>query len=166
EIVPDECGFIDCQKLRLQELPEDVPTGEIPCHLSLSVDRSLVNVVTAGTRVRVIGIFSVFQPKPRFGKSKKSAPSSVSYLRVVGLEQLSEGMSLQKHPFSVAEEEEMIALSKDPKIYEKLAQSLAPKIYGHEDIKKAIVCLLFGGTKKILPSRSRIRGDINILLLG
>ena len=34
------------------------------------------------------------------------------------------------------------------------------------DIKKAITCLLFGGSKKILPDGLRLRGDINVLLLG
>src|SRR3954452_7511181 len=34
------------------------------------------------------------------------------------------------------------------------------------DIKKAITCLLFGGSKKILPDGVRLRGDINVLLLG
>lgn len=34
------------------------------------------------------------------------------------------------------------------------------------DIKKAIACLLFGGSKKILPDGMRLRGDINVLLLG
>ncbi len=34
------------------------------------------------------------------------------------------------------------------------------------DIKKAISCLLFGGSKKVLPDGMRLRGDINVLLLG
>lgn len=34
------------------------------------------------------------------------------------------------------------------------------------DIKKAITCLLFGGSKKVLPDGMRLRGDINVLLLG
>jgi DNA replication licensing factor MCM5 len=34
------------------------------------------------------------------------------------------------------------------------------------DIKKAIACLLFGGSKKVLPDGMRLRGDINVLLLG
>ena len=36
----------------------------------------------------------------------------------------------------------------------------------HADIKKAITCLLMGGSKKILPDGMRLRGDINVLLLG
>jgi DNA replication licensing factor MCM5 len=57
-------------------------------------------------------------------------------------------------------------MSKDPLIYDKISKSIATAIFGSLDIKKAIACLLFGGSKKILPDKSRLRGDINILLIG
>lgn len=57
-------------------------------------------------------------------------------------------------------------LRKDPELYEKLTRSIAPSIFGHNDIKKAIACLLFGGCPKRLPDGMRLRGDINVLLLG
>jgi len=57
-------------------------------------------------------------------------------------------------------------MSKDPDLYKKLTRSIASAIYGHEDIKKAICCLLFGGSPKRLPDGMRLRGDINVLLLG
>lgn len=55
---------------------------------------------------------------------------------------------------------------KDPQLYEKITKSVAPSIFGHADIKKAIACLLFGGCQKALPDKMRLRGDINVLLLG
>ena len=70
-------------------------------------------------------------------------------------------------PTITAEDEERITdLSRDPKIYEKLTSSIASTIYGHPDIKKAIACLLFGGSPKKLPDGMKLRGDINVLLLG
>jgi DNA replication licensing factor MCM5 len=57
-------------------------------------------------------------------------------------------------------------MKKDPEIYEKITKSVAPSIFGHNDIKKAISCLLFGGCPKKLPDGMRLRGDINVLLLG
>ncbi len=57
-------------------------------------------------------------------------------------------------------------MSKDPNIYDKIGRSISTAIYGSQDIKKAIACLLFGGSKKVLPDKSKLRGDINILLIG
>ncbi|MFP4568285.1 MAG: ATP-binding protein, partial [Candidatus Woesearchaeota archaeon] len=62
--------------------------------------------------------------------------------------------------------EEIIELSKDPKIYEKLTQSLAPTIYGHDRIKEALVLQLFGGCRKSQKDGVKRRGDIHVLLVG
>lgn len=63
------------------------------------------------------------------------------------------------------EREEILRLSKDPRIGERIFKSIAPSIHGHEYIKMAIAMALFGGNEK-RSSVSHTRGDINILLLG
>jgi len=62
--------------------------------------------------------------------------------------------------------EQITTMARDPEIYNKLTKSIASTIYGHDDIKKAIACLLFGGSPKRLPDGMKLRGDINVLLLG
>jgi DNA replication licensing factor MCM5 len=57
-------------------------------------------------------------------------------------------------------------MSKNPKIIEMIAKSVASTLHGLVDEKKAIACLLFGGSTKLLPDHMRLRGDINILLIG
>ena len=58
------------------------------------------------------------------------------------------------------------ALSNDPHLYTKLAQSIAPEIYGHLDVKKALLLLLVGGVTKLMGDGMKIRGDLNICLMG
>jgi DNA replication licensing factor MCM2 len=60
----------------------------------------------------------------------------------------------------------ILKMSKDERIAKRLIKSIAPSIYGHDDIKTAIALSLFGGVPKDINRKHRIRGDINILLLG
>ena len=84
-----------------------------------------------------------------------------------GYMSLLSGPKPECHRFASAEEEqEFLDLSRRPDLYEVFARCIAPSIYGSLDIKKAIACLLMGGSKKILPDGMRLRGDINVLLLG
>lgn len=48
----------------------------------------------------------------------------------------------------------------------QIVKSIAPSIYGHEDIKTAIALAMFGGQGKDAEGKHRVRGDINVLLLG
>lgn len=59
-VIPDRSKYVDQQTLKLQEKPEDVPVGEMPRALLLSVDRHLVHLATPGKRVSVVGIFDIF----------------------------------------------------------------------------------------------------------
>ena len=70
--------------------------------------------------------------------------------------------------FSPSEEELFRSIASSPNVYERLVQNIAPALSGDYtvDIKKAIACLLFSGSRKVLPDHTRIRGDINVLLMG
>lgn len=68
--------------------------------------------------------------------------------------------------FTNEEEDLFRRLASDTNLYERIARSIAPSIFGALDIKKAIACLLFGGSRKRMPDGLCRRGDINILMLG
>ncbi|KAI8981532.1 MCM2/3/5 family-domain-containing protein [Pilobolus umbonatus] len=163
-ILHDKCKFVDSQVIKLQEAPDMVPVGDLPRHTILNADRWLTNRVVPGMRAVVMGIYSIYQNKA--AKSPGAAAVRNPYIRVVGLEIDQHNNGRGKPHFTEAEEEEFLRMSRQEGLYETLADSLAPSIFGNDDIKRAIVCLLFGGSKKILPDGMRLRGDINVLLLG
>lgn len=89
------------------------------------------------------------------------------YLRVIGIQVDTEGVGFASSNAVTAEEEDLFRrMAASPDIYEQMAKSIAPSIFGAADIKKAIACLLFGGSRKRLPDGLTRRGDINVLLLG
>lgn len=168
--MPDKCKCVDFQTLKLQELPDYVPQGEIPRHMQLFCDRSLCERVVPGNRVLIQGIYSIKQVSA--GKRSEDRHKAVvgvrfPYMRVIGIKVDSEVGSISRFSNITTEEEAAFRkLAAMPDIYEKLAKSIAPSIFGSDDVKKAIVCLLFGGARKRLPDGLTRRGDINVLMLG
>lgn len=118
--------------------------------MQLFCDRSLCERVVPGNRVLIQGIFSI-RKIGRPGKSDSREKATVGvrapYMRVVGILCDSEGVgSISRFNNITSEEEETFRrLAASPDIFDRLANSLAPSIFGSVDIKKAIICLLFGG---------------------
>jgi DNA replication licensing factor MCM5 len=171
-IMADHCEYIDVQTLKLQEAPEVVPTGEMPRHILLYVDRYLVDRVAPGTRVSVIGVVATMNTNEKKGGGRVGVNGmsiKTPYLKVLGMQIDTDGSGGRTiHQFTSVEEDEFKRLSRDPQIYEKLAASIAPQISGDytKDLKKAIACLLMSGSRKVLPDGVKLRGDINVLLMG
>lgn len=113
-------------------------------------------------QVDVIGILSLSS-----GKSQKNQSTSgvrAPYLRVLGLQASKDIKGRVTSHFTPQDEEILQQLAREPNIYEKLAKSIAPQISGEYtvDIKKAIACLLMGGSRTILRDGTKLRGDINV----
>lgn len=142
-----------------------VPVGELPRHILLSADRYLTNRVVPGSRCTVMGIFTIYQQKQAKGAGNAVAIRN-PYIRVMGIHADVDHTAKGQAIFSEEEEQEFLEMSRLPNIYEMFTNSIAPSIYGNAEIKKAIACLLVGGSKKILPDGMKLRGDINVLLLG
>jgi len=165
EILGDKSEFIDQQTLKLQEEPESVPTGEMPRNIIITVDRHLAGRFVPGSRVTLLGVHCTMN----MAKTNVSVAANAArqpYIRCVGMSQLSDGSGRASIEFTPEEEEEFAEFARSGNVYKKLQDSMAPQIYGHEDIKKSLVTLLFGGSRKLLPDGMKLRGDINVLLLG
>lgn len=171
-MLPDKCKCIDFQTLKLQELPEDTPQGGMPRHLKLYCDRNLCDKFVPGNRVTLFGIFSIIK-MGRSSTNTKGFEANVkvglrsSYLHVVGYKIETAGPGhTSTIPYTPEEEEEFRILASSKDCYEKICSSIAPSIFGFEDVKKALAALLFSGSVKTMPDGTRRRGDINVLLLG
>ncbi|GAB4828176.1 minichromosome maintenance protein 5 [Ancistrocladus abbreviatus] len=165
-VVPDRSKYVDQQTLKLQENPEDVPTGELPRNTLLSVDRHLVQTIVPGTRLTLMGIYSIFQSANSSTTHKGAVAVRQPYVRVVGIEEAIEANSRGQAVFTSDEIEEFKKFAAQHDTYQSICSKIAPSIFGHDDVKKAVACLLFGGSRKTLPDGVRLRGDINVLLLG
>ncbi|XP_075223178.1 minichromosome maintenance 5 [Lycorma delicatula] len=169
-IVPDKCSCVDFQLLKLQELTDSVPQGEMPRHVQLYMDRYLCDRIVPGNRVIIIGIYCIKKvtksKSSGRGKERSIIGVRAPYLRVVGVKVEAGGINSGSSLITATDEDLFRRLAASPNIYEKVAKSIAPSIYGSVDIKKAIACLLFGGSRKRLPDGLTRRGDINALLLG
>ncbi|MCD6247121.1 MAG: minichromosome maintenance protein MCM [Candidatus Diapherotrites archaeon] len=155
-LVEEQSKFVDYQKIQIQEPLEVLKGSEQPTTLDIYVSDDLVNKVLPGEKVVLVGVL-------RLAPAKAAKPVFGRYLECIYLEQTQQ--EFEEIDITPEEEEKIRELAKDPEIYEKLINSIAPSIYGHEDVKEAIVLQLFGGVKKVLPTQA-IRGNIHILLVG
>ncbi|KAH7188990.1 MCM2/3/5 family-domain-containing protein [Fusarium flagelliforme] len=166
-VAHEKSRFVDQQIIKLQEAPDQVPVGELPRHVLISADRYLTNRVVPGSRCTVTGIFSIYQNKASKNSSTGGAVAiRTPYLRAVGIQSDIDQAAKGNATFTEEEEQEFLEMSRRPDLYDVMTDCIAPSIYGNRDIKKSILCLLLGGSKKILPDGMKLRGDINVLLLG
>lgn len=160
ELVPKRSRFIDSQKLRIQESPEGLRGGEQPQTLDVDATDDLTGRVAPGDRVVLNGILRSIQ---RVSHGDKSTIFDI-YLECNSIEIAEK--EYEEVEIEEKDEEEIIRLSRDPNIYRKITHSIAPTIYGNEDVKEAIALQLFGGITKEMPDGSHLRGDIHVLLIG
>lgn len=155
-----ESTFEDYQRVKIQESPEDLRGGEQPQTLDINMNNDLAGVVTPGERLVVNGILRSVQKINRDGKTIYFD----IYLDCMSIEL--EEQEFDELEITPEDEEAIIKLSKDPRILNKMIGSIAPSIYGYEEVKQAVALQLFSGVVKNLPDGTRIRGDIHILLVG
>ncbi|CAG8482362.1 10859_t:CDS:2 [Funneliformis mosseae] len=155
------CKFIPFQEVKMQELTEQVPVGHIPRSMTIFLHGSLTRSMNPGDIVSVSGIF---QATPHHGYRGTTSLLTDVYLEGQYISQLKKQYNKMITTPEISEKIRELAQDRD--IYEKLSRSIAPEIYGHEDVKKALLLLLVGGVSKSMGDGMKIRGDLNICLMG
>ncbi|KUJ22681.1 DNA replication licensing factor MCM7 [Mollisia scopiformis] len=154
--------FQPFQEVKIQEMAEQVPVGHIPRMLTILCHGALVRRINPGDVVDIAGIFL---PTPYTGfKAIRAGLLTDTYLEAQHVTQHKkayEDLAIDNRVFKRIEQ-----YRASGHIYEYLAKSIAPEIYGHLDVKKALLLLLVGGVTKEVGDGMKIRGDINICLMG
>lgn len=157
KISEEETIYKDFQKMTIQEIPGTVPPGTLPRSKDVYVFYDLIDLAKPGDEIEVTGIYT-----------NGSLKDSIYTTHIVA-----NSIFKKETNFSLTkdDEREIRKLSKNPRILEILCTSLAPEIYGHFTVKRACVLSLFGGQKKghdgnLDKNTHKIRGDINVLLMG
>lgn len=158
--------LVDIQRLLVEESPEALIGGEQPKKIAIFLSEDLLDPKLEkrrypGNKIRAVGIVKEIIIPLRTGGQSTRYDIIVDANSVETIEEEFEELEISK------EDEEMIKeLAANPKIYEKLVNSVVPSIYGYDKIKEAIVLQLFGGVKKTRADGTRIRGDLHIFLIG
>lgn len=169
EMDPENSIFTDFQLVRLQELPEDLPAGQLPHYVEVTVMDDLVDRCRPGDRVLLTGIVRIeheqIAPQAKTNLFRlRMEGNNIEYLG--GLAGTKDTRTLERMAISGEDEKQIFAIAGKPDAYDKLIASFAPHIYGHEIIKEAILLLIVGSVTKKLDDGSTRRGDINIFLVG
>ena len=158
------CVYRDHQSISVQEMPERAPAGQLPRGVDVLMDDDMVDRVKPGDRIQLVGIFR------SLGNRNAGAGSSVFRTVILAnnvvLLSSKSGGGIAQATITDMDVRNINRMSKKKNIFELLSQSLAPSIYGHDYIKKAILLMLLSGMEKNLENGTHLRGDINILMVG
>ncbi len=158
--------MVDTQRLVIEESPESLTGGEQPKRINVFVKEDLVEPrmeekTTPGARIKVIGVLKEVPVPLSTGGLSTRFELAIETNNIIPLEETFEELDI-----SDEDERQILELAEDPEIFQKLADSIAPSIWGYKEIKQSLVLQLFGGLKKTMADGSKSRGDIHILLVG
>ena len=154
--------FLPFQEVKIQEMADQVPVGHIPRTLTIHCNGVLTRQINPGDVVDIAGIFL---PTPYTGfKAIKAGLLTDTYLEAQHITQHKK--AYQDLLMDARTIRRIEAYKASGQMYDYLSRSIAPEIFGHQDVKKALLLLLIGGVTKEMGDGLRIRGDLNICLMG
>lgn len=154
--------FLPFQEVKIQEMADQVPVGHIPRQLTVHCNGDIVRQINPGD---VVDIGGIFLPTPYTGfKAIRAGLLTDTYLEAQHVTQHKK--AYDDITLSQTTLRHMNDLERTGQLYEYLSRSIAPEIFGHLDVKKALLLQLIGGVTKEMGDGMRIRGDINVCLMG
>ncbi|KAK4165179.1 putative DNA replication licensing factor mcm3 [Cladorrhinum sp. PSN259] len=158
------CTYRDHQTISIQEMPERAPAGQLPRGVDVILDDDLVDKVKPGDRIQLVGVYRTLGN--RNTNHSSALFKTVLLANNIVLLSTKSGGGIATAAITDTDIRNINKIAKKSKVFELLSQSLAPSIFGHDYIKKAILLMLLGGMEKNLENGTHLRGDINILMVG
>jgi DNA replication licensing factor MCM3 len=149
------CVYKDFQMIHVQEMPERSPAGQLPRPIDVIVEDDLVDKVKPGDRIMVVGIFRT--------RGKHAASMSAIFNTVFIANHVSLlNKQVAEPTLTEGDIREIRKMGKRSDCFDLLSSSLAPSLYGHEFIKKALLLFMLGGVEKNLENGTHLRGYIKV----
>jgi DNA replication licensing factor MCM3 len=158
------CTYRDHQTISIQEMPERAPAGQLPRGVDVILDDDMVDRVKPGDRIQLVGVYRSLGNR-NAGQGSSTFKTLLLANNVILLSSKSGG-GIAQATITDTDIRNINKVAKQRRLFDLLSQSLAPSIYGHDYIKKAILLMLLGGMEKNLENGTHLRGDINILMVG
>ncbi len=158
--------MVDAQRLVIEESPESLTGGEQPRRINIFLKEDLVNPkmeekTNPGARIKIIGLLKEIPVPLKTGAISTRFDLAMEGNNVIPIEETFEEIEISEE-----DERQIRELASDPDVYKKLQASIAPSVYGYEEIKLSLALQLFGGVKKTRSDNTKSRGDIHVLLVG
>lgn len=161
KLLLERSRFIDWQKVRIQESPDELPPGQMPRSVDVVLKGDIVDISRPGDLVKVTGLL---QTTPDFSRRGGRLATFNVFIDANGVE-----ITEKEYEQIEISEEDMKRIEKlreDPYVHRRIFSSIAPSIQGHHRIKESIALLLFGGVDKAFDDGTKLRGKSNILMIG
>jgi len=159
--------MVDAQRLIIEESPESLEGGEQPRRMPVFLKEDLVEPgmeekTTPGSKVRILGILKEVPVPLPSGAISTRFDLAVEANHIIPLESTYEDLDVSEE-----DERQILELAADPELFKKLRESIAPSIWGYEEIKEALVLQMFSGVRKVSQIDGSVaRGDIHLFLIG
>jgi len=150
------------QRITIQESPGKVRAGRLPRSKDAILTGDLCDICKPGDEIELTGVYSnSYDSSLNVSNGFPIFATVIMANHIAKLDEKGETDRMTDEDIK-----SITALSKDERIGERIIASIAPSVYGHDDIKRGLALSLFGGVAKNPQEKHKVRGDINVLLCG
>ncbi|KAJ2908562.1 MCM DNA helicase complex subunit, partial [Coemansia aciculifera] len=158
----EQTVYRNYQRLTLQETPGSVAAGRLPRHRDVVLLADLIDCARPGDEIEVTGVYA--HAPDASAAARHGFPVFATVIEANHVARRADEFAAVR--LTEDDRRAIRALARDDNVGRRIVRSVAPSIYGHEQIKTALALALFGGVAKDIGGKLRTRGDINVLLLG